>query len=251
MICNSNYNHNNNNKAFSLIELSIVLIIMGLLVAGVMGGSSLIKSANLISTIAEIQNIKTSHLAYYNRHGRVAGGTKEKPTQIGTNNNGQYITWETSEKAPFFEELKEDDLIEKEVYKFGEVPYIYSKYNNTGYYGSKLSYSVENEERPNDEATNDYKLKYTGKNIMCLLETPENSTDRNRRKKSVSLYTAKLFDEKMDDGQPKNGSVYVRSYTLGGAGGGVIPDHYDNDKNSDSKSDKLIYLSFVLDNLND
>ena len=216
---------------------------MGLLVAGVMGGSSLIKSANLISTIAEIQNIKTSHLAYYNRHGRVAGGTKEKPTQIGTS-NGQYITWETSEKAPFFEELKEDGLIEKEVYKFGEVPYIYSKYNNTGYYGGRLAYMVISEERPNESSR-------VGKNIMDLREIAKNTTDRNKTKKSISLYTAKLFDEKMDDGNPKKGRVYVESYTWGGAGGGVIPDNYDNVKNSDSKSDKLFYLSFVLDNLND
>ena len=42
IICN--ITNNTNNKAFSLIELSIVLIIMGLLVAGIMGGSSLIQA---------------------------------------------------------------------------------------------------------------------------------------------------------------------------------------------------------------
>ena len=40
-------------SAFTLIELSIVLIIIGLLVAGITGGASLIKSAQLRSVMSE------------------------------------------------------------------------------------------------------------------------------------------------------------------------------------------------------
>jgi prepilin-type N-terminal cleavage/methylation domain-containing protein len=42
-------------SAFSLIELSIVLIIIGLLVAGVTGGSALIKNAEMRSVITQSQ----------------------------------------------------------------------------------------------------------------------------------------------------------------------------------------------------
>ena len=51
-------------KAFTLIELSIVLIIIGLLVAGITGGASLIQSAKLRSFASEIRNYRTQFNAF-------------------------------------------------------------------------------------------------------------------------------------------------------------------------------------------
>ena len=63
----------NNILAFSLIELSIVLIIIGLLVAGVTGGASLIESAKVQSTINQFNDIKTSMLAFRVARNRLPG----------------------------------------------------------------------------------------------------------------------------------------------------------------------------------
>jgi len=55
-------------KAFSLVELSIVLIIVGLLVAGVSAGSKLIERARISSLITKINDVKsatTTFLAAY------------------------------------------------------------------------------------------------------------------------------------------------------------------------------------------
>ena len=53
--------NNNNNKAFSLIELSIVLIIIGLLVAGITGEKSLIESAKIRNIINGFNNLEKSN----------------------------------------------------------------------------------------------------------------------------------------------------------------------------------------------
>ena len=51
----------NNNKAFSLIELSIVFIIIGLLVAGITGGKSVIESAKIRNVVNEFNNLEKSN----------------------------------------------------------------------------------------------------------------------------------------------------------------------------------------------
>ena len=71
-----------NNKGFSLIELSIVLIIMGLLIAGVTGGASLIKSAKLRSVITEFTNYRTAYNTYYAQFGKVPGACNDDANKI-------------------------------------------------------------------------------------------------------------------------------------------------------------------------
>ena len=60
-------------SAFSLIELSIVLIIIGLLIAGVTGGASLIKSSELRAAISEARGWSTAVNAFYNQFNSFPG----------------------------------------------------------------------------------------------------------------------------------------------------------------------------------
>jgi prepilin-type N-terminal cleavage/methylation domain-containing protein len=62
-----------NHSAFSLIELSIVLIIMGLLVAGVTGGASLVENARLTSLKREVDDHIKDLFTFYARTGRLPG----------------------------------------------------------------------------------------------------------------------------------------------------------------------------------
>jgi prepilin-type N-terminal cleavage/methylation domain-containing protein len=60
-------------SAFSLIELSIVLIIIGLLIAGITGGASLIKSSELRSVMSEARSYAVGVNAFYTQFGALPG----------------------------------------------------------------------------------------------------------------------------------------------------------------------------------
>jgi prepilin-type N-terminal cleavage/methylation domain-containing protein len=60
-------------SAFSLIELSIVLIIIGLLIAGITGGASLIKSSELRAVMGEARGYAVAVNAFYTQFNALPG----------------------------------------------------------------------------------------------------------------------------------------------------------------------------------
>lgn len=76
-------------KAFSLIELSIVLIIIGLLVAGIAGGQSLIFSAKIRRAITETRNWQQAVYSFQSLKGRLPGDFKNS-NKIGVNSGQSY-----------------------------------------------------------------------------------------------------------------------------------------------------------------
>ncbi len=94
---------NNQNKkiskalAFSLIELSIVLIIIGLLVAGVTGGKSLIESARQRAFINELSRLKQATFSFRTAKDRLPGDVNN----LGRNGSGSKNTYTGHFSAPY------------------------------------------------------------------------------------------------------------------------------------------------------
>ena len=72
-LLNHSKNFKNKNFAFSLIELSIILIIIGLLVAGIAAGKSLVDSARARVFIGELNSWKQAVHMFYAMKGRLPG----------------------------------------------------------------------------------------------------------------------------------------------------------------------------------
>lgn len=71
-------------RGFTLVELSIVLVIIGLLIGAVLKGQELIDSARLKSQMTQLQGYKTAASIFRDRYSALPGDFNQATTQIGT-----------------------------------------------------------------------------------------------------------------------------------------------------------------------
>jgi prepilin-type N-terminal cleavage/methylation domain-containing protein len=82
-------------RAFSLVELSIVLVILGLLIGGILSGQALIRAAELRSVTTEYQRYLTSVATFRDKYFAVPGDMTNATDFWGvstSNGNGNGIT---------------------------------------------------------------------------------------------------------------------------------------------------------------
>lgn len=68
---------NNKKSAFTLVELAIVLIIIGLITGGVVGAQSLIKSSKRTKFITDVNNFRRAFYDFYNQYDATPGDFDE------------------------------------------------------------------------------------------------------------------------------------------------------------------------------
>ena len=79
----------NKYKGFTLIELSIVIVLIGLIVAGVVGGQSLVQQAKLRGLIADINKYEVAINAFKLEYGAAPGDFRRASDfGLGTSGNG-------------------------------------------------------------------------------------------------------------------------------------------------------------------
>ena len=122
-------NVKNNIRAFSLIELSIVLIIIGLLVAGVTGGASLVESAKIRSFLNETNSWRQALYAFQVAYNRLPGDL---------NNDGFTGSWCAGASCPLGSEKS------AEIYSTNSFPSPYNKSVPISWTGSFIDLYLAN-----------------------------------------------------------------------------------------------------------
>lgn len=74
-------------RAFSLVELSIVLVILGLLVGGILAGQSLIRASELRAVTSEYNRYQTAILAFRDKYFAIPGDMANATNFWGTATN--------------------------------------------------------------------------------------------------------------------------------------------------------------------
>lgn len=83
--------------AFSLVELSIVLVILGLLVGGVLSGQSLIRAAELRSVLSDANKFKTAILSFRDKYQENPGDMTKATLFWGAADGGDGVDWDCRE----------------------------------------------------------------------------------------------------------------------------------------------------------
>ncbi len=214
--------NSNRRGAFSLIELSIVLIIIGLLIAGVTGGASLIKSSELRSVITESRTWSVSVNSFFNQFDNLPGdfdGALGDP--VGGDGDGriEYDNGTSTNNARYegrnaWRHLSITNILDSSV--------IYSSYDNTIEVSdipttalSTFGNSIPSSKLGSAGWDFDYNTTSTH-NVVVLTGNIAASTTAtvdtlvNGTVKTTGVLTpvdALSLDAKYDDGDPTTGSV--------------------------------------------
>ena len=197
---------------FTLIEISIVLVIIGLIVGGVLMGQELIWQSKIRSLLTEKEKISSSVNAFNTKYGCLPGDCVNATTYfIGVTNGDGNAAVNPINSDPTMGNPTEMYMFWKELYLAGlfsfsgtgvaaanplvqvgvNIPE--SKFTQAGYNVGSTNSS------PNWGATNDHFL-LVGKNNANALNYPAH-------KPFLTATQAMQIDTKFDDGQPYSGTI--------------------------------------------
>ena len=201
-----------NSLGFSLIELSIVLIIIGLLIAGIVGGQSLIFSAKTQRAITEVKNWRQAVLLFKNIKNRLPGDINGSG-MIGFNGQeynigdfgGKYSNIKVHKFSGSFVDLYLEKIIDFEPKNVSVVDYgvatphfldnkdsMYFEYRGNDYNNKSLTYFASGLKQDN----------------YITIFSPSSPTYSRGGKSFISnAKFLKNFDTKIDDGKYNEGRI--------------------------------------------
>lgn len=236
-------------RGFTLVELAIVLVIIGLIVAGIMLGQTLIRSANLRKLIAQQDSFATAIMAFRSKYQCMPGdcpnataywgawsGGNTVPKVATSNGNGNGTIETGLERALLWQHLANAGLIEGQ-YSGYNGPYGGGCYgigtvvpkaeagslaNNAGWEWVPINTAASCCGNGQD-ALGYYQTRYYG--TMVKLATCRNLPGDSLAGTALAPIDAYQIDLKIDDGKPQKGRVVVDSYpfTCAANDGGGAP----------------------------
>lgn len=212
------YTNKHISKGFTLVEISIALVIISLLVAGTLVGRDLVRNAAIKSIIYEVEELKAAMSQFELMYERIPGDMANATSYWSGSANGNgdnLIAIETSDE-PFlaFEHLSNAKMVDAIAY--------------SGVWGAGFDSTTKT------NAGNVYSFSDTTANmypVCCLNSFYARTTDYNNNITVFSIFSsdddkrdgaftpieARSIDKKMDDGLPDFGFIGASGAWTGSA----------------------------------
>jgi prepilin-type N-terminal cleavage/methylation domain-containing protein len=195
-------------NGFTLIEIAIVLVIIGLLLGGVLKGQELIQSARVRNLISQQDGIKAAYFGFLDRYRALPGDYNQATTNISGatvngNNNGQ------------IQSIASGGAIDEHIA-------VWEHLSKAGFINGSYTYAA-GAETTASAPTNPYarylRLSYDG--VYGTGTTGAPLTARHNLKTGNQIPSDILaeVDRKIDDGVATSGTFQFSAYDGGGTGG--------------------------------
>ena len=129
-----------NQKGFTLIEIAIVLVIIGLLIGGVLKGQSMIQNAKVKRLVNDVDGLRAAVLTFQDRYGMLPGDENSTTAPTGDANNGNNNGYFNENTGWVMEDLRLTQLLSGSgvalpTHSFGGT--LSLQYNNIGGSGNR------------------------------------------------------------------------------------------------------------------
>ena len=171
-----------NERGFTLVEIAIVLVIIGLLIGGILRGRTFIENAKIKNVIKTVESLTAAIYAYQDRYGFLPGDDNTANARWGAVNGNGGGTFDGTETQNVCNHLERAGLVSGS-YPTGQ--YIKHKYNG------------------NIEFANGAVQGHAAQNYMLIRNLPGRA--------------AEALDKALDDGDRDTGNIRSASadYNLG------------------------------------
>ena len=196
-------------QGFTLIEIAIVLVIIGLLLGGVLKGQELITSARVRNLISQQDGVKAAYFGFLDRYRALPGDYSQAAANINCapacqngNNNGR------------IESIAGGGTIDEHIAAWEHL-------SKSGFINGSYTYAAGNETNAS-VPTNPY-ARYL--RIIYDNNYATNAGALRHNLKTGNQIPSDIMaeiDRKIDDGNPVGGTFQFTNYN-GGGGGGVAP----------------------------
>lgn len=248
-----------NNKAFSLIELSIVLIVIGLFIAGITSGTRLIENAKIKGVINEFQNIEKSIFSFESIKNRLPGDIDNDG--IINNRNNYKVYNDNTFKFPYNGTDKKNNHYSPDIYSapFVEM-YLENVYDfePVGYYNLPSSLGRETAKSGGMPFSKSFKSNFFG--IESTIKRQQKfANDFNNFTQVIYIQSyddhfslpakiAEKIDFKIDEGSYNNGKIrgFCRTYDAKN-GGDTSYKEAQSKKPNNNRGGKCTSLYYVFE----